>query len=118
MKKTLLAFVCVALCCSCSVFRKSSSGVLDVQTSMSSVNTAELDVSPTKIYFNYLPTKQDCKTGLKNVINNAVTDALKEHRADVLVGMQWDALTKKHGKVRKVTVSGYPAKYKNFKPAN
>lgn len=117
MKKVFVILACAALCASCSTFRKSSSSTLEVSTSMSSVNTAELEVSPTKIYYNYLPSKFDRKTGLKNVINNAVTDALRENKADVLVGMQYDAITKKH-KVKRVTISGYPAKYKNFKTNN
>ena len=106
---------CAALCASCSTFRKSSASVLDVQTSAASVVTADLVVSPTKISYTYVPTSQDSKSGLKNVLNNAVTDALKQYQGDVLIHMQYDAITKKHGKVKKVTVSGYPATYKNFK---
>jgi hypothetical protein len=53
---------------------------------------------------------------LNNVVNNAVTDALKQNgNADVLVHMTYDATLKKRGKVKKVVVSGYPATYKNFK---
>ena len=104
---------------SCSTIRKSSVSTLDVATSMSSANTAELEVAPTKISFTYIPTRQDKKTGLKNVLNNAVTEALKANgNADVLVGMHYDAIQKRKGKVLRVTVSGYPAKYKNFKSQN
>ena len=115
MKKLFIIVACAALCVSCSTLRKSSTHTLDVATSLTSEGSAELIVSPTKIYYNYLPTKQDRKTGLKNVVNNAVSDALREHKADVLVHMQYDAVIKGKHKVKRVTVSGYPATYKNFK---
>lgn len=89
---------------------------MDVATSLDSRNAVDLVVSPTKISYTYIPTAQDKKTGLNNVVNNAVTDALKQNgNADVLVHMTYDATLKKRGKVKKVVVSGYPATYKNFK---
>lgn len=116
MKKVFLAVACVALMASCSTIRKSSVSTLDVATSLASSSTADLQVSPTKISYTYLPTRADRKTGLKNVLNNAITEALKVNgNADVLVHMNYDAVMKKRGKVKSVVVTGYPATYKNFK---
>lgn len=115
MKKVFLAVACVALLASCSAIRKSSVSTLDVASGINSGNTADLVVSPTKISYTYVPTGNNKKSGLKNVLNNAITDALKENgNADVLVHMNYDAIMKKSGKVKKLTVTGYPAKYQNF----
>jgi hypothetical protein len=100
---------------SCSTIRKSSVSTLDVATAVTSLGSADLEVSQQKISYTYIPTRQDRKTGLHNVINNAVTDALKSNgNADLLVGMHYDAIMKRRGKVKSIVVSGYPAKYKNF----
>ena len=116
MKKVFVLAACACLFVSCSTLRKSSVSTMDVATSLDSRNAVDLVVSPTKISYTYIPTSQDKKTGLKNVVNNAVTDALKQNgNADVLVHMTYDATLKRRGKVKKVVVSGYPATYKNFK---
>lgn len=119
MKKVFLAVACIALMASCSTIRKSSVSTMDVATSLTSSSAADLQVSQQKITYTYIPTKQDKKTGLRNVLNNAVTDALKANgNADVMVGMNYDVVMKRKGKVKKVTITGYPAKYANFRTTN
>lgn len=80
---------------------------------------ADLVVSPNKITYTYRPTDDVNRGGEANVINTAVRQALEANgRGDVLVEMQYTL--KKSGKknVKEVTVSGYPATYKNFRNAD
>jgi len=80
---------------------------------------ADLEVSPKKITYTYRPTDDVNRGGETNVINTAVRKALEVNGGgDVLVEMQFTL--KKSGKknVKEVTVSGYPATYKNFRNAN
>ena len=104
---------------SCSTLRKSSATVLDVETSIKSHNNAELVVSDQKISYTYLPTKADRKACLKHVKTNAVAAALKENNnADVLVHKQDEVVYRVNmfgvKKIKSVTVTGYPAVYRNF----
>ena len=119
MKKVLVAVSLVVMTCSCSTFRSSTSTSLDVATSMSSVNSAELDVADTKISYTYYPKKRYRKAGLKHILSNATAAALRENGdADVLVGRQYEVLSKPRllrKKIKSVTVTGYPATYRNFK---
>ncbi len=80
---------------------------------------ADLAVSPNKITYTYRPTDDVNRGGEVNVINTAVRKALEANGGgDVLVEMQFTL--KKSGKnnVKEVTVTGYPATYKNFRNAN
>ena len=83
------------------------------------MTVADLAVSPQKITYTYRPTDDVNRGGEANVINTAVRQALEANGGgDVLVEMQFTL--KKSGKknVKEVTVSGYPATYKNFRNAN
>lgn len=119
MKKVLFAFSLVLTMSSCSMFRTSTSSTMEVATSLTSAGTADLQVSDKKISYTYYPKKQDRKAGISHVISNAVAAALKANGdADVLVERQYDALFKTRlfgKKIKSVTVTGYPATYKNFK---
>lgn len=80
---------------------------------------ADLAVSPNKITYTYRPTDDVNRGGEVNVINTAVRKALEANGGgDVLVEMQFTL--KKSGKnnVKEVTVTGYPATYKNFRNAS
>ena len=80
---------------------------------------ADLAVSPNKITYTYRPTDDVNRGGEVNVINTAVRKALEANGGgDVLVEMQFTL--KKSGKnnVKEVTITGYPATYKNFRNAN
>lgn len=119
MKKFIFAIFLATMVTSCSTLRKSSATVLDVETSIKSHNNAELVVSDQKISYTYVPTKADRKAGLKHVKTNAVAAALKENNnADVLVHKQDEVVYRVNmfgvKKIKSVTVTGYPAVYRNF----
>lgn len=109
-----------SMCTSCSVLRKSSSTTQNVESSLSSATIADLQVSNQKISYTYRPNKQDRKAGINHVVGNAVAAALKNSgNADVLIERQYEAIYKVRllggKKIKSVTVTGYPATYKNFR---
>lgn len=120
MKKVIIsAAVLMALMAStsCSTVKKTST-TQDVATELTSDNTAGLAVSNQKISFYYKVPKSVRRGGNKSIIATAVSEALKANgNADVMVHMQYDARYKR-GKIREITVTGYPAAYKNFKEAS
>lgn len=120
MRKSLIAVACagVLLLSSCSTVKKSSTSV-DISTPVLTETVADLNVQPHKISYTLHPSAAIRRGGDKNVIKVAVAEALKANGdADVLVGMQYE-IKKRKGlfgtKVKYVTVTGYPAKYSNFK---
>lgn len=79
---------------------------------------ADLDVSPTKITYFMMPSKTVRNGGYENVVNSAVREALLANGdADVLVGLETQVKYGSDGLVESITVSGYPAKYVNFRNA-
>ena len=77
---------------------------------------ADLDVSPTKISFFYIPSKTVVNAGFDNVIDSAVREALLANgNADVLIGLEKQIKYTPEGTIESITVSGYPAKYVNFR---
>ena len=122
--KKIFFVVCVAsMFTSCSVLRKSTATTQNVESSLTSTIVADLVVSNEKISYTYRPNKQDRKLGLNHVVNNAVAAALKANgSADVLVEKQYEAVYKVRvfgrKKIKNVTVTGYPATYKNFRSVN
>lgn len=122
MKKILFVMLIASMCTSCSVLRKSSSTSQNVESSLSSATIADLQVSNQKISYTYRPNKQDRKAGINHVVGNAVAAALKNSgNADVLIERQYEAIYKVRlfggKKIKTVTVTGYPATYKNFRNA-
>lgn len=79
---------------------------------------ADLEVSPKKISFFYLPSNTVVAGGYDNVVNSAVREALASNGdADVLVGMETQVKYNAEGQPESITVTGYPAKYVNFRNA-
>ncbi len=85
---------------------------------------ADLDVSTRKIEYTYIPTDDVRRGGEDNVLNTAVREALRKNGGgDILVEMQTTITKGKSnsgfltGKyvIKSVTVTGYPATYKNFR---
>lgn len=115
MKKAIIFAVAVICMTSCSTIRKTST-TMDVATSLNSKNNADLIVSSQKVTLeNYIPSKKEKRGGKKNVLNCAVAELLKRNgNADVLVSPQFETV-ERGTNVKRVTVSGYPATYKNFK---
>lgn len=119
MKRILIAISIAAMFASCSTLRKSTATTMNVETSISSYNNAELIVSDQKIDYTYTPTKADRKAGFNHIVTNAVAAALKENNnADVLVQKQHEVIYRVNmfgcKKIKSVTISGYPAVYRNF----
>lgn len=79
---------------------------------------ADLKVESKKITFFYIPSQLVANGGKDNVINTAIQEALISNgNADVLVGVETQIKYRVSGEVESITVSGYPAKYINFRQA-
>lgn len=119
MKKAFLPLIIVGMAfASCTTVTKTAT-TLDVANSLNTATTADLAVSPTKISYTHKTTKKDRKAGNRNILNTAIQAALEANGGgDVLVAPQFTSV-KKTGlfgsKIKTVTVTGYPATYKNFK---
>lgn len=124
MKNVLILAIAAALMCSCSTvtYKTRTARTADVPSNfVSQYNAAELAVSDTKAS----GTSDGCVTGRakklalvpnlkKNLENYAIADALQKSNADVLVGPQFTYHYKKSALVS-VSVTGYPAVYRNFR---
>ena len=96
-----------------------SSKTKDFGSSAITATFADLVVSPTKITYTYKPTDDVRRGGEVNVINTAIRKALEVNGGgDVLVELQTTIKKKGKRNVSEVTVSGYPATYKNFRCAD
>ena len=77
---------------------------------------ADLQVSPEKILFLYIPSNTVLQGGESNVVSSAVREALLSNgNADVLVALESQIKYGEDGKIESITVTGYPAKYVNFR---
>ena len=77
---------------------------------------ADLDVSPTKITYFMIPSNTVANGGYDNVVNTAVREALLANgNSDVLIALETQVKYDSEGKIESVTVTGYPAKYVNFR---
>ena len=97
MKKLIVLIATAALVASCGVSMPKPEPKLigsSTHTKISVVQPvvavfADLEVSPKKISFFYLPSKTVIKGGVDNVIDSAVREALASNGdADVLVGLE------------------------------
>lgn len=115
MKKSLVFVLgAVLMLSSCSTLYRSSTISRPVNSVVTST-FAELEVSPEKISYTLLrPRKEIRAAGIDNCVATAVYEALQEHGGDVLVGMEYSVNVNAR-KVVYVTVTGYPATYKNFR---
>lgn len=121
MKKILFLSLAVAISASLSScsFISNSDGYTatkaPVELTISSRNVVDLEVSPVRVSNTFLTTKAMRDGGLENCKNAAVQDLLKKNgNADVLVAPEYSY----DKDLNSITVSGYPAKYKNFRSAN
>lgn len=125
MKKGLFIVLLGALMASCSATMPKPAAKLVSSATHSTVNLAapvvtpvivDLDVSPTKVSFFYLPSKTVVEAGYENVVDSAVREALASNGdADVMVALETQTKYNAEGKVESITVTGYPAKYVNFR---
>ena len=92
-------------------------------TYINTATVADLDVSNERISFTFVPSKEVRRGGNKNVIKAAILEALRVNGGgDMLVDLDYITISKAPfwsylfgiSPIREVTVSGYPATYKNF----
>ncbi|MBR4677134.1 MAG: hypothetical protein IKO99_03930 [Bacteroidales bacterium] len=115
IKKTLLIIAVAFSFASCSTTIRTAKSY-DVSGSVSSgTNTAELTISTKKAALKDWEPKGKIKGGGKeNVKQAAIAELLQQNGdADVLVAPQFEYTIKK-GEIKKITVTGYPAKYTKF----
>lgn len=127
MKKLLVVMVVAAcaLLSSCSTTYKTAAN-RSINAPIVAAAIADLEITGNKITYTYTPPKGVWIAGVNNCVNAAVSEALQNAGlgADVLVEMQYTLVMKRGlmgqntGKVKSVTVTGYPARYKNFRPAD
>lgn len=123
MKKIFTLLVVAAMFTGCATTSPSMAKLVNTATH-TKVNAvqptvavfADLQVSPTKISYFFLPSQTVQNGGFDNVVNTAVREALIANgNADVLVGLEQQVKYDGNGAVESITVSGYPAKYINFR---
>jgi hypothetical protein len=124
MKKTLcLLLIFVAVCTTSCKTVFSTAEYKDPTTFLRNVTSADLDVAEERISFTFQPSRQVRRGGDDNVIKAAIREALRVNGGgDVLVDLEYITLYKAPfwsrlvwlSPIREITVSGYPAKYKNF----
>ena len=118
MKKIFLLLFATTLLCSCKTTMYQTAATDEVSSNIKAVVVADLDVSNEKITYTLVPDRFVRRGGLRNCINVAINEALRQNgNADVLLETQ-NAIVVRSGlfgrKIRSVTVTGYPARYKNF----
>ena len=123
MKKVIsFLVVCTAMLCSCRMMQTSVK-TADVNAPVVSTTVASLEVEVKPITFIYEPTKDERKhLTTTELIENAKYLALVNHGSgDILVQVSYKLEVKKFGfikRVRRITITGYPATYKNFRDPN
>ncbi len=77
---------------------------------------ADIKVDGKKISF-FMPVSENISSGgLQNVIDTAVKDALEQNgNADLLIGLQTQVKYNSKGIIESIAISGYPARYVNFR---
>lgn len=110
----IIAILALAACSSCSTVRHTSQNA-PVATTVVSFTVADLDVAPGKVTSTYswhwMPFRSP---SIELIKTNTTALMLKERNADVLLEPQY--IVEKRGFLRggSVTVTGFPAKFKNF----
>lgn len=124
MKKSslfLLILVSVAIT-SCKIV-DATANYKDPTTFLRNVTVADLDVSNERISFTFEPSVDVRRGGSQNVLKAAIREALRVNGGgDILVDLEYITVSKGFlwarifglSSIHEVTVSGYPAKYKNF----
>lgn len=119
MKKQLFMAAVAALClASCTTVQKTARTEV-MPYGMYNASVADLEVSPERVVYTMTPSKALNRAGETNCKRAAVQECLSNNgNADLLVEPMFVVSVKKSWfgkKVTSVTVSGRPAKYKNFR---
>lgn len=122
MKKFFVILGSVVLLSSCAL-TQAAVQTTQIDTPIVSTTIASLDVSEKPISYTYVPTKAEAKSmTLAQLEQNAIFKALQSVGADEMVKTSFylEGKTRLFWRVRgpkiaSITVSGYPAKFKNFR---
>ena len=118
MKKIFFILVAAMLTVSCTTTTKTAR-TESAPYGMYNASVADLEVAAQRISYTLVPTKEIAKAGLGNCKKACIQEALAENgNADLLVEPQFVYSMKRTlfgKKVMSVTVTGRPAKYKNFR---
>lgn len=119
MKKMIICCATAALFMSACTTSYKSATQRDVNGPIAAAAIADLEVSSEKVTFTYVPPRKVRAAGVQNCINTAINEALKANGGgDLLVETQ-RAVIQRTGifssKISSVTVTGYPARYRNFR---
>lgn len=117
MKRVILFAIAAITLASCSTLKNTATHRdFSVATPYAVPIVADLDVSETRIMYAYVPPKSVRNGGADNVLNTAVREALTVNgNADVLVGLETQINYNAFHKITSIVITGYPAKYKNFR---
>lgn len=116
MKKYLFIVATALAITSCETTLKTAR-TESVPYAMYNATVADLEVSPNRVTVTTTPSKEVQKGGLSNVKADCIQKALGTDY-DLLVEPQFVIQIKKTfcgKKIKSITVSGRPAKYKNFR---
>lgn len=118
MKKLLTVMFIGAMFCSCAV-NQANIKTANVKAPILSATVASLKVEAKPITFSYEPNKTERKAlSVDQLIENAQYLALQKHGSgDIMVQVSYNLDMKKGliKKIKKVTITGYPATYVDFR---
>ena len=124
MKKILfLSLMFIALVATSCKITDASATYQHPSTYINTATVADLEVSNERISFTFQPSNQVRRGGNQNVIKAAIREALRINGGgDVLVDLEYITVSKCFlwarilglSPIHEVTVSGYPARSKNF----
>jgi hypothetical protein len=122
MKKMIL-LACVAFSMASCVTTVKTARVADTKGQLLNATVADLEVSPTRVTYSLEPSREIQRAGLSNVKQAAIQECLlKNGNADVLVDAEYTIEQQNNWifgkKINKITVSGHPAKFKNYHGLN
>ena len=118
MKKLFLLLCAAISLASCTTITKTAT-TADTPAAFYSATVADLEVAKERITYTMTPSADIQRGGLENVKRAAENEALlKNGNADVLVDAEYVISMTNNWifgkKVNSITVSGRPAKYKNY----
>lgn len=124
MKKLIFLLAVAALAASCGsvsqtpMLKNSATYTKGAAAMVVTPMQADLQMVSTKKISYYLEVTENVRAGgLDNVIATAVKEALDVHGGDVLLGLETQASYGGDGKIYYINITGFPAKYVNFRPA-
>lgn len=119
MKKFLfMALMCAVLAsCSEKVVTQTATTTTVYPIIQTSV-IADVDIVSTKATYTYTPGLEVILGGKENIQQTAVANLLAQYNADVLMNPEYRFEYSDKRTIKSVTVTGYPAKYKNFRNTN